>query len=217
MAHTPKLRGRLSVISAPSGAGKTTLVRALLARNPALKFSISYTTRPKRSSETHGVDYFFVTEAQFLEMVGRDAFLEHAKVFDHWYGTGVAHVDSLLADGSFVLLEIDWQGARQVRSRAPDSGSVFILPPSVAELERRLRGRRTDSENAIRRRLADAIADMTHWHEFDHVLINDDFDLALDRLAGIVDGSDGRCRTDSPQVRAQVETLLAGSGAFGTC
>jgi guanylate kinase len=217
MADTPRLRGRLSVISAPSGAGKTTLVRALLARNPALKFSISYTTRPKRSSEAHGVDYFFVTEPQFLEMAGRDAFLEHAKVFDHWYGTGVEHVDSLLADGSFVLLEIDWQGARQVRSRAPDSGSVFILPPSVAELERRLRGRGTDSENAIRRRLADAIADMTHWHEFDHVLINDDFDLALDRLAGIVDGSDERYRTDLPQVRARVEALLAGSGTLGTC
>jgi len=216
MPPDSKLRGRLVVVSAPSGAGKTTLVRALLQRDPQLRFSISYTTRPKRSSETDGVDYFFVSEQQFLEMVRRDAFLEHAKVFDHWYGTGLQHVESLLAEGHSVLLEIDWQGARQVRTGAPHSDSVFILPPSVTELARRLRGRATDSEATIQRRLADALADMTHWSEFDHVVVNDDFQLALKGLAGIVAGREHRYRTDLPQVRARAEELLA-AGVTGTC
>jgi guanylate kinase len=146
MSTTGKPAGRLWVIAAPSGAGKTSLVHALLARDPSLRFSISYTTRPRRSSEVDGRDYFFVSEEKFLEMVRNDAFLEYARVFDHWYGTGRDHVASLLADGFSVVLEIDWQGARQVRERAPDSESIFILPPSVVELERRLRGRKTDSE-----------------------------------------------------------------------
>lgn len=201
-------RGRLFVISAPSGAGKTTLVRALLERDPSLRFSISYTTRPKRSSETHGVDYFFVSVPQFEQMVAAEAFLEHARVFDHWYGTGRAHVEGLLAAGSSVLLEIDWQGARQVRERAPDSTSVFILPPSAAELERRLRGRATDSDAVIRRRLDDAIADMAHWAEFDYVVVNDDFDAALARLAALVAGESDAGRTDSAETRAAVDAVL---------
>ena len=151
----PRERGRLWVIAAPSGAGKTSLVRALLERDPRLKFSISYTTRPRRSSEIEGRDYLFVDEQRFLEMVEQQAFLEHAQVFDHWYGTGADHVRDLLDAGWSVLLEIDWQGARQVRQRAPDSRSIFILPPSAAELERRLRGRGTDSEATIQRRLRD--------------------------------------------------------------
>ena len=129
-------------------------------------------------------DYFFVTEPQFLEMVRDDAFLEHARVFDHWYGTGREHVAGLLAAGFSVVLEIDWQGARQVRERAPESQSVFILPPSVAELERRLRGRKTDSEAVIQRRLKDALGDMTHWTEFDHVIVNEDFAAALGAVGG---------------------------------
>ena len=175
--------GKLWVVAAPSGAGKTSLVRALLDRDQALRFSISYTTRARRSSEVDGRDYFFVSEQRFLEMARAGEFLEHARVFDHWYGTGREHVAGLLAAGFSVVLEIDWQGARQVRERAPESQSVFILPPSVAELERRLRGRQTDSEAVIARRLRDAQSDMTHWHEFDHVVINDDFAAALDRLA----------------------------------
>jgi guanylate kinase len=211
MSGTGAAGGRLWVIAAPSGAGKTSLVRALLERDPSLRFSISYTTRPRRSSEVDGRDYFFVTEEQFLEMVRNGAFLEHARVFDHWYGTGRDHVAKLLADGFSVVLEIDWQGARQVRERAPASESIFILPPSVAELERRLRGRKTDSEEVIRRRLRDALADMTHWNEFDHVIVNDDFDRALERLGAVIGGREQGARSTLPAVRAAAEAIVRGS------
>jgi guanylate kinase len=199
--------GRLWVIAAPSGAGKTSLVRAVLEREPSLRFSISYTTRPRRASEVDGRDYFFVAEPQFLQMVRDQQFLEHARVFDHWYGTGREHVAGLLAGGFSVVLEIDWQGARQVRERAPESQSIFILPPSVAELERRLRGRKTDSEAVIQRRLNDALGDMTHWPEFDHLIVNDDFAAALSRLAAVVRGERG-ARTDLPHVRAAAEAIV---------
>jgi guanylate kinase len=202
--------GRLWVVAAPSGAGKTSLVRALLDRDPTLKFSISYTTRARRSSEVDGRDYFFVPEQRFLEMVRDDAFLEHARVFDHWYGTGREHVTSLLEAGYSVVLEIDWQGARQVRERARGSQSVFILPPSVAELERRLRGRNTDSEQVIRRRLNDALGDMTHWSEFDHVIVNEDFDRTLEQLAAVIRGREQATRTDLPTVRATAAAIVAG-------
>jgi guanylate kinase len=202
-------RGRLWVIAAPSGAGKTSLVRALLERDPQLKFSISYTTRPRRSSEVQGRDYFFVTEPEFLELVRRDAFLEHARVFDNWYGTGREHVDELRDAGHSVLLEIDWQGARQVRERAPDAASIFILPPNAAELERRLRARGTDAEATIQRRLRDSLGDMTHWSEFDHLIVNDDFEAALGRLARVIGGREKRHRTDSRAVRAAAEAILA--------
>ncbi len=203
--------GQLWVVSAPSGAGKTSLVRALLDRDPKLRFSISYTTRARRSSETDGKDYFFVSEPKFLDMVSEGAFLEHARVFDHWYGTGREHVAGLLRAGYSVVLEIDWQGARQVRERAPASQSVFILPPSVAELERRLRGRKTDSEAVIARRLEDALGDMTHWKEFDYVIVNDDFAGALDRLAGVVGGRAQDAKTTLPAVRAAAEAIVGGA------
>jgi guanylate kinase len=202
--------GKLWVVAAPSGAGKTSLVRALLDRDPTLRFSISYTTRARRSSEVDGRDYFFIDEPRFLEMVRAGEFLEHARVFDHWYGTGRVHVAGLLAAGFSVVLEIDWQGARQVRERAPESHSVFILPPSVTALEQRLRGRKTDTEAVIARRLRDAQSDMTHWHEFDHVVINDDFAAALDRLTAVIAGRSGTTRTDSPKVRAAATAILAG-------
>ncbi len=209
--------GDLWVIAAPSGAGKTSLVRALLERDSRLRFSISYTTRPKRASEVDGRDYFFVDEPSFLEMIAHQAFLEHARVFDHWYGTGAEHVRGLLDEGWSVLLEIDWQGARQVRERAPDSKSIFILPPTGAELERRLRGRATDSEATIQRRLRDALADMTHWSEFDYVVVNDDFASAVERLAGIVVGRGAACRADAQQVRAEAEAILAQARESATC
>jgi guanylate kinase len=204
-------RGRLWVIAAPSGAGKTSLVRALLDRDPSLRFSISYTTRPKRSSELDGRDYFFVAEPDFRAMVGREAFLEHARVFDNWYGTGREHVEGLLAGGHSVVLEIDWQGARQVRERAPESRSIFILPPSVAELERRLRGRQTDAEAVIQRRLNDALGDMAHWPEFDYVVVNDDFASALERLQAVVAGAGDDARTEIPAVQA-LATAIVSSG-----
>ena len=203
-------RGRLWVIAAPSGAGKTSLVHALLDRDPSLRFSISYTTRSKRSSEVDGRDYFFVAEAEFLAMVGREAFLEHARVFDNWYGTGREHIEGLLAGGHSVVLEIDWQGARQVRERAPESRSIFILPPSVAELERRLRGRKTDTEAVILRRLNDALGDMAHWPEFDYVVVNDDFTAALARLSAVIAGAGEDARTDTPAVRAAAAAIVAG-------
>ena len=210
MSASAARNGQLWVIAAPSGAGKTSLVRKLLERDSSLKFSISYTTRAPRAAEIDGRDYFFVPKEKFLEMTKDDAFLEYACVFDNWYGTGREHVAKLLAAGSSVVLEIDWQGARQVRKRAPDSHSVFILPPSVAELERRLRGRKTDSEAVIARRLGDARSDMTHWDEFEHVIVNDDFDRALDRLAAVIAGRERGARTDLPEVRAAAAAILAG-------
>lgn len=206
-------RGRLWVVAAPSGAGKTSLVRGLLERDPSLRFSISYTTRPPRASEKDGRDYFFVDKAQFQQMVDRNEFLEHACVFDNWYGTSRGHVDSLIADGYSVLLEIDWQGARQVRERAPSAASIFILPPSAAELERRLRGRGTDSAETIARRLRDSLADMAHWPEFDHVVVNDDFERTLERLRQIIAGRETGSRADSPAVRAAAEAIVAGAGS----
>lgn len=202
--------GRLWVVAAPSGAGKTSLVHALLARDSSLRFSTSYTTRLPRSSEVPGKDYFFVDKARFEEMARAGAFLEHAQVFDNWYGTSREHVAGLLAAGFSVVLEIDWQGARQVRQHAKDSQSVFILPPSLGELERRLRGRKTDSEAVIQRRLRDALADMTHWTEFDHVIVNDDFAAALDRLAAVIGGRDDSARTALPAVRARAEAIVSG-------
>jgi guanylate kinase len=200
-------RGGLWVIAAPSGAGKTSLVRKLLERDPRLRFSISYTTRDPRKSEKHGRDYFFVKKPRFRELAKRGAFLEHAQVFDNWYGTSRDHVDELRDAGYTVLLEIDWQGARQIRERAPDAQTIFILPPNAAELERRLRSRATDSEATIQRRLRDSLADMTHWKEFDHLIVNDDFDAALSRLAAVI-GGDQRCRTTLPKVQAEAAAIL---------
>lgn len=202
-------QNRLFVISAPSGAGKTSLVRALMEREPELRFSISYTTRPQRPGEHDGQHYFFVDTGTFQRMIEDGAFLEHARVFDNYYGTARAQVESLLADGHGVVLEIDWQGARQVRAAMPDSVGVFILPPSRAELERRLRGRGTDSEAVIRRRLADAATDMSHSSEFRYVVVNDDFSAALQALSDIVRGRGERSRADRPELAQAVAALLA--------
>jgi len=173
-------RGQLFVISAPSGAGKTSLVRALMQRMPELGFSISYTTRVQRATEQNGRDYFFVDKAEFQRMIAAGEFLEHAQVFDNHYGTSRAQVEQHLAKGENVLLEIDWQGAQQIRRAMPDHQSIFILPPTRAALEQRLRSRQTDSAEVIARRLRDSIADMSHWKEFDYVVVNDDFARATD-------------------------------------
>ena len=202
-------QNRLFVLAAPSGAGKTTLVRALMEREPELRFSISYTTRAQRPGEHDGRHYFFVSPEDFREMIAADAFLEHAQVFDNYYGTSRAQVEGLLAEGHGVVLEIDWQGARQVRAAMPESVGIFILPPSRAELERRLRGRATDSEAVIRRRLADAAADMSHWSEFQYVVVNDDFATALQALSDIVRGQGIANRADRPELPPLVSALLA--------
>jgi guanylate kinase len=199
----------LFVISAPSGAGKTSLVRALMEREPDLRFSVSYTTRAQRPGELHGQHYFFVSPERFQAMIADGAFLEHARVFDNYYGTARAQVASLLAEGHGVVLEIDWQGARQVRAAMTESVGIFILPPSRAELERRLRGRGTDSETVIRRRLADAATDMSHWSEFQFVVVNDDFSTALQALSDIVRGRGEDSRADRPELAPVVAALLA--------
>ena len=204
----PSSAAHLFVIAAPSGAGKTTLVKALTTRNPELRFSISYTTRPKRRNEAHGVDYLFVDKDEFNRLRADGALLESANVFDNYYGTSREQVEQHLAAGHHVILEIDWQGARQVREAMPDCITVFILPPSREELERRLRSRGTDSEAVIERRLRDALSDMSHWKEFDYVIFNDDLDQAVADLETVLAGQGEASATDNPGVRATVETLL---------
>lgn len=174
--------GQLFVLSAPSGAGKTSLVRAVIERMSDVVASISHTTRPMRAGETDGEDYFFVTVETFAEMVKRRDFLEHAKVFDNFYGTSKLSVQALLDQGLKVILEIDWQGAAQVRHRVKESVSIFILPPSRMELENRLRSRGQDSEEVIAKRMRDAKNEIRHYGEFDHVILNDDFKSALRQL-----------------------------------
>ena len=200
-------RGRLFVIAAPSGAGKTSLVRALMERVPELRFSISYTTRRQRPNEVHGRDYFFVPREEFERMAEAGQFLEHATVFGNSYGTARAQVEQSLTSGQDLILEIDWQGARQIRAALPECCSIFILPPSRAELERRLRGRGTDTEEVIVRRLGEAADDMGHWQEFDYVVVNDVFECALDQLSAIVQGRDP---PEARRNRAGLEGLAAG-------
>jgi guanylate kinase len=201
-------RGTLLVLSAPSGAGKTTLVKALLARDPSLRFSISYTTRKPRPGEAPGKDYCFVDPEQFQQMVAAGEFLEHAEVFGNFYGTSRAQVEDLRAGGHDVLLEIDWQGARQIRANAPDCRTVFIMPPSVTELERRLRTRATDSEDVIRRRLDQALDDMSHWAEFDFVVINDALADAVDGLIAILQGKSSHLASSATATAARARAIL---------
>jgi len=204
--------GHLYVLTAPSGAGKTTLVKRLVEQRPALRFSVSYTTRPQRTGEVDGRDYFFVSETEFAAMREAGDFLEHATVFGNSYGTGRAQVGKLLDRGEDVLLEIDWQGAAQVRTNLPGCVSIFILPPSLEELERRLRGRQTDSEEVIARRLGEAVGDMSHWPEFDYAVINDSLDEAAAELSRVLDGEGAASSTREPALRARIKAIL-GSGS----
>jgi guanylate kinase len=202
------MRGHLYVIAAPSGAGKTSLVKALMERCPELRFSVSYTTRTPRPNEVDGRDYHFVSAEKFAQMVAGGEFLEHARVFDNSYGTGLAAVSSALDQGTKLLLEIDWQGARQVRAQLPEALSIFILPPSRAALEQRLKARSTDSEAVIRRRLQDSVGDLAHWPEFDYVVINDRFDEALAGLRAIVTGRGDALRARRAEVAHLAAQLL---------
>jgi guanylate kinase len=185
-------------------------VKALLERDPSLRFSTSYTTRDPRPREVDGKDYYFVDKPRFQQMVAAGAFLEHAEVFGNFYGTSRDQVDALLAGGHDVLLEIDWQGARQIRANAPDCKTVFIMPPSVTELERRLRARATDSEEVIRRRLGQALEDMSHWAEFDFVVVNLVLDEAVDDLVSILEGRSAQLASDCPGTAARARAILAG-------
>jgi guanylate kinase len=192
--------GRLYVVAAPSGAGKTSLVKALMEREPRIQFSVSYTTRRPRPNEIPGRDYHFVSHERFQEMLANHEFLEHAQVFDNCYGTGVRTVEEALSNGEQLLLEIDWQGARQVRARIPEAMSIFILPPSRAALEQRLKGRSTDSDEVIQRRLRDAAHDLDHWREFDYAVINDRFEQAIEDLRAIVENRGGHLQAARPEV-----------------
>ena len=202
-------RGHLFVIAAPSGTGKTSLVKALMQRQPQLRFSVSYTTRAPRQNERDGVDYHFVSKDTFQRMVAQGEFLEHAQVFDNFYGTGVKAVSEALAAGQDLLLEIDWQGAQQVRKRLPEGRTIFILPPSRAALEERLRARSTDSDAIIRRRLQDSVTELSHWQEFDHIVVNDRFEDALAALEAIVHNRPVESSPGSPAIRALAARLLA--------
>jgi guanylate kinase len=202
-------RGKLFVIAAPSGAGKTSLVRALMQLRPTLRFSISYTTRQQRPNERHSHDYFFVDKSEFERMVAAGDFLEHARVFDNYYGTSRKQVEQLLDESHDVLLEIDWQGAQQIRRALPECRSIFVLPPSREALEQRLRGRGTDSDEVIARRLRDSLADLSHWNEFDYIVVNDDFDRATQELQAIVTGQGEHLRRERAELRELLARLLA--------
>jgi len=179
-------RGSLYTISAPSGAGKTSLVNALLKQCSGLTVSVSHTTRPMRPGEQDGVNYHFVNESTFMAMLEESAFLEHARVFNNYYGTSRDWVEKTLNNGQDVILEIDWQGAEQIRRLIPDCVGVFILPPSLVVLEQRLTGRGQDDAEVIQHRLAEAQQEMSHYGEADYLIINDHFETALEELQAII-------------------------------
>ncbi|MBX2847838.1 MAG: guanylate kinase [Acidiferrobacterales bacterium] len=188
------MKGKLFIISAPSGTGKTSLARALIANNKDAMMSVSHTTRQKRAGEVEGVDYFFVDQKEFIKMVGDNVFLEHAQVYGNYYGTSRLAVEEMLSLGVNVLLDIDWQGARSVREQVPDAVSISILPPSIQELERRLRCRGSDTEDVIRSRMNQAIDEMKHCKDADFRVLNDDFNAALDDLTMILHGQSDSIR-----------------------
>jgi guanylate kinase len=210
-AHTPSTdvtEGTLFIVAAPSGAGKSTLVNALLEREPDISLSISHTTRPPRPGEQYGRHYYFVERAEFEREVAEGIFLEHAEVHGNFYGTSRTTVQELLQQGRDVLLEIDWQGAAQIRKAKPDCVSVFILPPSRAELERRLRGRGSDSEDVIERRLRNSRGEIAHAHEFDYIIVNDRFEDALQTLQAIVRAVRQRSALQCQRHEALIRELL---------
>ncbi len=203
--------GKLFIISAPSGAGKTSLVKELVNAHADVEVSISHTTRKIRPGEVDGQDYNFTSVDQFNRMISENEFIEHAKVFDNFYGTSQSSVQQQLDQGLKVILEIDWQGAAQVRECFPDTESIFILPPSKAELENRLRGRGQDSDEIIARRMRDAESEMSHYHEFDHIVLNDDFDQALKDLGAIVVGEGQFLPISEDKLQFLTSDLLSGS------
>jgi guanylate kinase len=198
------MKGKLFIFSAASGAGKTSLAKALVEQMPDVAFSVSHTTRAPRPGEQHGVHYYFVTPQQFDEMVAADRFLENARVFGNSYGTSRAVVENLMRQGKSVIFDIDWQGARAIKEKMPEAVSIFILPPSRAALEERLTGRGQDAPEVIARRMREAVSEMSHYKEFDHLVVNDDFNAALADLKAIIRG-DGSPRP----VQVDMDALLS--------
>ena len=205
------MTGKLFIISAPSGAGKTSLTRALAANNDDVIMSVSHTTRQRRADEVHGQDYFYTDQPEFLKMVDEGIFLEYAQVYGNYYGTSKLAVQNFLTKGLNVLLDIDWQGARNVRSAIPEAISISILPPSIKELERRLRSRGSDSEDVISNRMRQAVDEMKHCSESDFVIVNDNFNDALDDLSLILVGQSDRLRP----LTVDIDQLL--SSELGWC
>lgn len=202
-------KGNLYIISAPSGAGKTSLVKKLLTKMDNLIVSVSHTTRQTRKGEIHGKDYFFVSVDEFKTMQNENAFLECAQVFDNFYGTAQQTVEDNLAQGHDVILEIDWQGAQQVRRLLPNSISIFILPPSIEILRQRLEGRGKDDAEVIARRMRDAVTEMSHYPEFDYLIVNDDFNEALHELKNIIMVNRLTQTQQSQRLESLLSTLLA--------
>jgi guanylate kinase len=198
-------KGRLFIFSAASGTGKTSLAKALVEQMPEVAFSVSHTTRAPRPGEQHGVHYYFVTPQQFDEMVAADRFLEYAKVFGNSYGSSRAVTENLLRQGKSVIFDIDWQGARAIKEKMPEAVSIFILPPSRAALQERLTARGQDSPEVVESRMRAAVSEMSHYKEFDHLVVNDDFNATLADLKAIIRG-DGSPRP----VQMDMEALLSG-------
>lgn len=202
------LQGALYIISAPSGAGKTSLVEALLKNTPSISTSVSYTTRRKRPAEQDGINYHFVDRPTFQNMIRDGVFLEYAELFDNFYGTARASVEAQLAAGQDVILEIDWQGAQQVREQMPPYASIFILPPSKNILQQRLHARNQDSQTIIQQRMDEANRDISHYNEYDYVIINDDFNDALSDLSAIFRARRLLLETQTSQIQAVIDRLL---------
>ena len=199
--------GKLFIFSAASGTGKTSLAKALVESTPDIAFSVSHTTRAPRPGEQHGVHYYYVTHDEFDRMVANGEFVEHATVFGNSYGTSKQVIEDQIKSGKSVILDIDWQGARAIKKWRPEAVGIFILPPSRAALRERLTNRKQDSQEIIDRRMREAVAEMSHYSEFDHLVVNDDFDAALEDLRAILRGEAQRVRP----VRVDLPALLADS------
>ncbi|MES9935340.1 MAG: guanylate kinase [Sedimenticola sp.] len=203
------MSGTLFIVSAPSGAGKTSLLKALVESEEGIQVSVSHTTRQMRPGETDGVDYHFVDVDEFSRMIGEGAFLEHAQVFDNFYGTSESGIRAQLEQGVDVILEIDWQGARQVRERIPGTVSIFILPPTQQALRQRLGGRGQDSDEIIDRRMRDAQSEISHYGEYDYLIVNDLFEQALGELRAVVASQRFRMEVQSERLEEQLKALLS--------